>query len=92
MQTQQAVIDWFDSTYRRKGTRYLRPVRAYFVFLELLGARAEHRLLDVACGPGVLLRAASEYTTKLHGIDISPVAIAHGREAIPTADLTVGNA
>jgi SAM-dependent methyltransferase len=92
MQTQQAVIDWFDSTYRRKGTRYLRPVRAYFVFLELLGARAEHRLLDVACGPGVLLRAASEYTTKLHGIDISPVAIAHGREAIPTAELTVGNA
>ena len=92
MQAQQAVIDWFDSTYRRKGTRYLRPVRAYFVFLELLGARPEHRLLDVACGPGVLLRAASEYTSKLHGIDISNVAINQGRRAIPTADLCVGNA
>ena len=92
MQPQQAVVDWFDSTYRRKGTRYLRPVRAYFVFLELLGARPEHRLLDVACGPGVLLRAASEYTSKLHGIDISNVAINQGRRAIPTADLIVGNA
>ena len=83
MQTQKAVVDWFDSTYRRKGTRYLRPVRAYFVFLELLGARPEHRLLDVACGPGVLLRAASEYTAKLHGIDISPVAIEQGRRGDP---------
>jgi SAM-dependent methyltransferase len=92
IQAQQAVVDWFDSTYRRKGTRYLRPVRAYFVFLELLGARPEHRLLDVACGPGVLLRAASEYTSKLHGIDISNVAINQGRRAVPTADLSVGNA
>jgi SAM-dependent methyltransferase len=92
MQTQQAVVDWFDSTYRRKGTWYLRPVRAYFIFLELLGARPEHRLLDVACGPGVLLRAASEYTSKLHGIDISGVAIEQGRDALPDAELTVGNA
>jgi SAM-dependent methyltransferase len=92
MQTQQSVVDWFDSTYRRQGTWYLRPVRAYFVFLELLGARPEHRLLDVACGPGVLLRAASEYTSKLHGIDISAVAIEQGRKAIPNAELTVGNA
>jgi SAM-dependent methyltransferase len=91
-QTQQSVTAWFDSTYRRKGTRYLRPVRAYFVFLELLGARPEHRLLDVACGPGVLLRAASEYTTKLHGVDISAVAIEKGRSAIPDAELTVANA
>ena len=92
MQSQQAVVDWFDSTYRRKGTRYLRPVRAYFVFLELLGARPEHWLLDVACGPGVLLRAASEYTAKLYGIDISPVAITQARQAIPSAELAVGNA
>jgi ubiquinone/menaquinone biosynthesis C-methylase UbiE len=62
------------------------------VFLELLGAKPEHRLLDVACGPGVLLRAAAEYTSKLHGIDISTVAIEQGRRAIPEAELTVGNA
>jgi SAM-dependent methyltransferase len=92
MQTQQSVVDWFDSTYRRKGTWYLRPVRAYFIFLELLGARPEHRLLDVACGPGVLLRAASEYTSKLHGIDISAVAIEQARNAIPNAELSMGNA
>lgn len=89
---QRAVADWFDSTYRRKGTWYLRPVNAYFIFLELLGAKAEHQLLDVACGPGVLLRAASEYTTNLYGIDISSVAIAHARKAVPVAELSVGNA
>jgi SAM-dependent methyltransferase len=91
-QTQRAIVDWFDATYRRKGTGYLRPLEAYFVFLELLGARPQHRLLDVACGPGVLLRAAAKYTSHLHGIDISPVAVLQGRAAIPKAALVVGNA
>lgn len=92
MARQQAVVDWFDSTYRRKGTWYLRPVKAYFVFLELLGAKPEHRLLDVACGPGVLLRAASHYTNRLHGIDISSVAIEQARNALPAAEVRVANA
>lgn len=89
---QRAIVDWFDATYRRKGTGYLRPLEAYYVFLELLLARPEHRLLDVACGPGVLLQAAAKYTDKLHGIDISPVAISQGRAAVPGAALVVGNA
>jgi SAM-dependent methyltransferase len=92
MTEQQSIVAWFDATYRSKGDRYLRPVAGYFVFLELLGAKPEHRLLDVACGPGVLLRAAQDYTTKLHGVDISAVAIELGRKAIPAAELRVGNA
>jgi SAM-dependent methyltransferase len=89
---QRDIVDWFDATYRRKGERYLRPVEAYLVFLELLGARPEHRLLDVACGPGVLLRAAAQYTPQLYGIDISSIAIAQGRSTLPGAELVVGNA
>ena len=88
---QRAIVEWFDAVYRRKGTRYLRPTEAYFVFLELLEVQAHDRLLDVACGPGVLLRAAGAYTTRLHGIDVSRVAIAQATENVP-ARVVVGNA
>ncbi len=89
---QRTIVDWFDDVYRRKGTRYLRPLKAYYVFLELLKARPEQKLLDVACGLGVLLQAATEYTPNLHGIDVSAVAIAHARKRLPRAELLVGNA
>jgi len=89
---QRAIAEWFDTVYERKGARYLRPLHAYWVFLELLRARPEHRLLDVACGLGLLLRAAADYVNELHGIDISSVAVAAARTRLPQAQLAVGNA
>jgi SAM-dependent methyltransferase len=88
---QRAIVDWFDAVYARKGVRYLRPVGAYSVFLELLSARSDDRLLDVACGPGVLLEAALAYTARLHGVDVSRVAIAQARKRLPRTGLVVGN-
>ncbi|MEO0345809.1 MAG: class I SAM-dependent methyltransferase [Pseudomonadota bacterium] len=89
---QQRIVDWFDATYRRKGERYLRPLRAYYVFLELLAVKPDTRLLDVACGLGRLLEAAATYGVTGTGIDISPVAIAAAQNKLPDANLVVGNA
>jgi SAM-dependent methyltransferase len=89
---QQTIVDWFDAVYTRKGTRYLRPREAYVIFLELLAAQPAHKLLDVACGPGVLLQAASTYTSHLHGVDISEVAVAQARANVAAAQVTVANA
>lgn len=89
---QRDVAAWFDGIYRKLGPHYLRPRHAYLIFLELLGATRDDRLLDVACGPGVLLQAASEYTDFLHGIDISHVALARAMADIPNAQLIRGNA
>ena len=44
---QHEVAAWFDATYRQKGLGYLRPLRAYPIFVQLLGAKAGERLLDV---------------------------------------------
>ena len=89
---QRSIVAWFDTVYARRGARYLRPVQAYLVFPELLGIRANDAVLDVACGPGVFLRAAAERTSHLHGCDISRVAVGQAREAAPGALTLVANA
>lgn len=90
--SQQDVAAWFDATYRKQGLRYLRPPRAYAIFLQLLGARPGERLLDVACGPGLLLRAASERGVVPSGVDLSGEAIAMAQQLLPGVDARAGNA
>jgi len=90
--SQADVAAWFDATYRAKGLRYLRPRRAYPIFVQLLGARSGERLLDVACGPGLLLCAAVERGLAAHGVDLSHEAIALARELVPGAAVQQGNA
>lgn len=91
--TQQAEIkSWFDQTYKKRGEWYLRPVKAYYVFLELLEAKQNDNLLDVACGLGRLLEAASEYGCNLHGVDLSSIAVDKARVKLPQANILEANA
>jgi SAM-dependent methyltransferase len=90
--TQAEVAAWFDATYRSKGLRYLRPARAYPIFVQLLGARPGERLLDVACGPGLLLAAARERGVVASGVDLSAEAIALAQHTMAGVDARVGNA
>lgn len=89
---QKEIADWFDRTYQKRGSSYLRPVKAYMIFPELLQAGPEMKLLDVACGLGHLLSACQPYHCELFGLDISEVAIRSARMALPEATLVVGNA
>jgi SAM-dependent methyltransferase len=89
---QRDIAAWFDSTYARKGARYLRPPEAYMVFPELLDAGHGDDLLDVACGPGLMLGAASGRARRLHGCDISAVALEQARERVPEAQVLLANA
>lgn len=89
---QQRIVDWFDRVYARRGARYLRPVSAYRIFPALLGILEGERLLDVSCGPGVLLQTAHAQTRHLHGCDISRVAVSQARQRTPQAGVLVANA
>lgn len=89
---QQVIIDWFNQVYRRKGERYLRPVRAYSIFLTLLEARPNQALLDVACGLGRLLEAAQAFHCDLHGIDVSDEAVKRAKVKLPDANILLANA
>lgn len=90
--SQAGVEAWFDKTYRELGFDYLRPADAYPVFLQLLGAEPGKSLLDVACGPGLLLKEASDKGLQVHGVDLAEAAVELARRYVPAAKVDVGNA
>lgn len=89
---QSRVRDWFDGVYETRGLDYLRPPEAYPIFLQLLDAQPGRSLLDVACGPGLLLRAARARGLAATGVDLSPVAVGMVPRIAPGAAACEANA
>lgn len=85
MPTQQAIRRWFNRTYAEKGVSYLRPHEFYSIFMEYLDVRPGDRLLDIGCGPGLLLRQALIRGALAYGIDISDKALAIAASEVPDA-------
>jgi ubiquinone/menaquinone biosynthesis C-methylase UbiE len=92
MPTQAAIQRWFDRTYAEKGFAYLRPAEFYAVFMELLGVRRGDRLLDVGCGPGLLLGEAFRAGARSCGVDLSLTALAMARRRTPGVRVFRANA
>jgi SAM-dependent methyltransferase len=82
---QEAVQRWFDAVYAAKGLAYLRPPEYYDLFLDYLAVRPRERLLDVGCGPGLLLTQALRRGLNCAGIDLSEVALGLARERARSA-------
>ena len=89
---QDRIKRWFDRTYEEKGFSYLRPVEAYAVFLSLLAVQRGESLLDIACGPGLLLECAVKRGVRPSGIDLSAVAVRRARERLPDLPIHEANA
>ncbi len=77
----------YDSIYSGPGIRHLDSL--YRWILRLLRPLPGKRLLDVACGMGVLPRMAAEMGLEAHGCDLSEQAIRLGTRS--TARLLVAN-
>ncbi|WP_020526732.1 class I SAM-dependent methyltransferase [Flexithrix dorotheae] len=90
--SQLEVKNWFDQTYSKKGFKYLRPVSAYHIFATLLKPKPGSKHLDVACGPGLMLKALEKYDVQTYGIDLSTEAIKQCKSFCPNALVQEGNA
>ncbi len=90
--SQVAIQRWFNRTYSAKGLSYLRPAEFYSIFMEYLEVRPGHRLLDVGCGPGLLLGEAMKYGAGAWGIDMSHTALELARRHLSRARVHVCNA
>lgn len=88
---QREVADWFDTTYATQGLRYLRGPAAYPIYLQMTEAQPAERLLDVACGAGMLLRAADARGLVPTGIDLAPAGLSLAQRQVPTARLARAN-
>ena len=84
------VKAWYNQHYAAKGLQTMRPAEAYPIFLDLLGARAGARLLDVSSGAGSLLAAAGARDVEAVGVDLSDEAVRLAKRVAPAARVAVG--
>lgn len=84
------VASWYDALVGEAGSEYHRHVVLPGV-LRLLDARPEQKVLDVACGEGVLCRLLSEKGVQTTGVDAARDLIASARKKGP-GDYRVGDA
>lgn len=68
----------YDSIYERQPIRH--TLSFYRWILDLLNPRRGLRLLDVACGQGIIVHIAREYGLEAYGLDISFQAIRAGNQ------------
>ncbi len=89
---QDSIKKWFDNIYNEKGFKYLRPIEAYNIFLSIMNPEKGKRVLDIACGLGLMLKVMERTELDLHGIDISDVAVRKARQFCRKAKFITGNA
>jgi SAM-dependent methyltransferase len=76
---------WTTTDMRESADYYARC-------LDLAGARAGQRVLDIACGGGYLLMEAERRGMVTSGIDIADAALAKARKIAPRSELRQGDA
>ena len=83
--------------FERAAATYDRVAFSFFgSFGEALVAFAELSLdeavLDAGCGTGAVLAPAAEVAANVTGIELSPAMAERAREAVPSAEIVVGDA
>lgn len=89
---QEIVKEWFNKTYRSRGLSYLRPIEAYHIFIRILNIGKDKNILDVGCGPGLLLKLAKREGASVYGVDLSDSAIEMCKSFVPDVEAKVANA
>jgi ubiquinone/menaquinone biosynthesis C-methylase UbiE len=82
------VAAWYDELVGERGSEYQREVVIPRT-VKLLEAKRGERVLDVACGQGVLCRALAEGGARVSGVDIAPALIEAARRRSRSIHLAI---
>ena len=85
------VAQWYDTLLEDKGNDHYERV-ILPAAIELLGIEGGHRVLDVACGQGILCRRLGAAGAVVTGLDASPRLIQAAKSRSPESDYRVGDA
>jgi ubiquinone/menaquinone biosynthesis C-methylase UbiE len=89
--TKQEIIESYNRTFA-ESDYMLRDVDGLYRWvLKKLNPQADTRLLDIACGRGILLKHAQDWKVRSYGIDISHNAAEHSKKESPQSDVFVGD-
>ena len=93
MQTQvsdtQGLRDFYNDVYAKGDIR--DNVKLYKWIVKLCEPQPGKKLLDIACGIGLVLKAGEEAGLKTYGLDISDEAIKRAKDMSPKSELVVGD-
>jgi ubiquinone/menaquinone biosynthesis C-methylase UbiE len=78
------VADWYDQLVGESGSEYHQQVVVPGV-LRLLQSETGQKILDVACGQGVLCRILAERGAEVTGVDAAAELIAAARQRGPAS-------
>ncbi len=90
MPMEQEVKNWYDQWYKAEGINTMQSYEYYPIFLDFLRVEAGKNILDVACGTGFLLKAATKRGLVTFGVDISEEAIKTTKTVSPKSVVFVG--
>jgi glycosyltransferase involved in cell wall biosynthesis/SAM-dependent methyltransferase len=90
--SRKIIKDWYNQRYAAGTTVIFRPLEAYSDILRYLRVRPPGKLLDVACGRGLLLSLVSKIGLETYGIDISEEAVRLAQDNSPDSKVLVGEA
>jgi cyclopropane fatty-acyl-phospholipid synthase-like methyltransferase len=87
MISEKEIKNWYDQRHISFGENAWRPFEAYSIFLDHLNVKAGKILLDIGCGTGYLIKAATQRGLQTYGTDISEQGIKLLKESLLTPKL-----
>ncbi len=89
--TKQEIIESYNRTFTESDSMLRDVDGLYRWVLNKLKPRPGTRLLDIACGRGILIKHANHWKTQTYGIDISSSAAVQTKKESPTSLVFVGD-
>ena len=89
--TKQEIIESYNRTFAESDDKLRDVDGLYRWVLKKLKPQPNTRLLDIACGRGILIKYVQDWKAQSYGIDISHTAVEQAKKESPQSRVFVGD-